>query len=69
MAISSSNSGGAWDNAKKYIETGTHRSRKHIDSDGMPMIFKKGTEAHRSAVTGDTAESARWQKLVSNLCG
>jgi len=38
MAISMSNTGGAWDNAKKYIEsTGT-----------------KGSEQHKNAVTGDT---------------
>ena len=40
LAISSSNSGGAWDNAKKYIEKG------HLGG--------KGTEAHKAAVVGDT---------------
>ena len=40
LAISSSNSGGAWDNAKKYIEKGHHGG--------------KGTEAHKAAVVGDT---------------
>jgi K(+)-stimulated pyrophosphate-energized sodium pump len=40
MAISSSNSGGAWDNAKKYIETGVHGG--------------KGSEPHKAAVVGDT---------------
>ena len=40
MAISSSNSGGAWDNAKKYIETGVHGG--------------KGSETHKAAVVGDT---------------
>ena len=40
MAIMMSNSGGAWDNAKKYIESGTHG--------GM------GSDAHKAAVTGDT---------------
>jgi H(+)-translocating pyrophosphatase len=40
MALSSSNSGGAWDNAKKYIETG--------------KLGGKGSDAHKAAVVGDT---------------
>ena len=40
MAIFMSNSGGAWDNAKKYIESGVHGG--------------KGSEQHKAAVVGDT---------------
>jgi K(+)-stimulated pyrophosphate-energized sodium pump len=40
MAIFQSNAGGAWDNAKKYIESGHHGG--------------KGSDAHTAAVTGDT---------------
>ena len=40
MAIFMSNSGGAWDNAKKYIENGHNGG--------------KGSEAHKAAVVGDT---------------
>ncbi len=40
MAIFMSNSGGAWDNAKKYIESGN--------------LGGKGSDAHKSAVIGDT---------------
>jgi K(+)-stimulated pyrophosphate-energized sodium pump len=40
MAIFMSNAGGAWDNAKKYIEDGNHGG--------------KGSEAHHAAVVGDT---------------
>ena len=40
LAIASSNSGGAWDNAKKYIEAGNHGG--------------KGSEEHTAAVVGDT---------------
>ena len=40
MAIFMSNSGGAWDNAKKYVESGVHGG--------------KGSPAHKAAVVGDT---------------
>jgi Na+/H+-translocating membrane pyrophosphatase len=56
IAFSFSNTGGAWDNAKKYIEAGTHVSKDKLgdeDADGK-YIFKKHSEAHKAAVTGDT---------------
>jgi K(+)-stimulated pyrophosphate-energized sodium pump len=40
MAMLMNNSGGAWDNAKKYIETGAHGGKR--------------SEAHKAAVVGDT---------------
>ena len=40
MAIFRANAGGAWDNAKKYIESGTHGG--------------KGSPSHKAAVVGDT---------------
>jgi K(+)-stimulated pyrophosphate-energized sodium pump len=40
LAVMMANAGGAWDNAKKYIEDGHHGG--------------KGSETHKAAVTGDT---------------
>jgi K(+)-stimulated pyrophosphate-energized sodium pump len=40
LAVMMANAGGAWDNAKKWIETGQHGG--------------KGSEAHKAAVVGDT---------------
>ena len=56
LAISFSNTGGAWDNAKKYIEAGTHTSQFRLgdEEDEEGYIFKKHSEAHKAAVIGDT---------------
>jgi len=51
MAISQSNTGGAWDNAKKYIEKG---SLTYESPEGETLIWKKGSETHKAAVVGDT---------------
>lgn len=40
LAVTMANAGGAWDNAKKYVETGAHGG--------------KGSDAHKAAVVGDT---------------
>lgn len=43
LAISMSNTGGAWDNAKKYVEKGSPEEK-----------MGKGSDAHKAAVVGDT---------------
>lgn len=55
IAISFSNTGGAWDNAKKYVESGVYsKVHKAKGSDTEFVFLEKRTEAHKSAVVGDT---------------
>jgi len=67
LAISQSNTGGAWDNAKKYVEGGNIRlnpengqaydigSAEWCNAEGdATSVQGKGTEIHKAAVTGDT---------------
>ena len=68
MAISASNTGGAWDNAKKYVEKGglyiDMPKRDEVtgeimrDEFGSPILVsvrqRKGSECHKAAVVGDT---------------
>lgn len=47
MAISAANTGGAWDNTKKYIEAGNYK-------DKFGVVQAKKSEIHKAAVIGDT---------------
>lgn len=46
LAVSMSNTGGAWDNAKKYVEAGATEHARELGG--------KGSDAHKAAVIGDT---------------
>jgi inorganic pyrophosphatase len=50
LAISSSNTGGAWDNAKKYVEKG----QVVVEINGRSEVQGKGSDIHKAAVVGDT---------------
>ena len=67
MAVSSSNSGGAWDNAKKFIEANRLKNtekenekkkeeskKQGIELADVPQIHIKNSDAHKAAVVGDT---------------
>eukprot|EP00941_MAST-03F_sp_MAST-3F-sp1_P005422 g5422.t1 len=55
LAISASNTGGAWDNAKKYVESGRVKMEiRHEDGSMTLEVQGKGSECHKAAVVGDT---------------
>jgi len=51
LAVMMSNAGGAWDNAKKYIEGGYLKGK---DEKGNEVVYRKKSEPHKAAVVGDT---------------
>merc|ERR1719362_1221212 len=58
-AISASNTGGAWDNAKKYIEQDKltkkdDNGNECVDDNGRTVVLGKNTDAHKAAIVGDT---------------
>ena len=53
IAFSASNSGGAWDNCKKYVEAGK-MVRKDVDGKALDEFVKKHDREHTAAVVGDT---------------
>ena len=55
MAIYMNNAGGAWDNSKKYIESGA--------------MGGKGTDVHKAAIVGDTVGVSVVGILVGALVG
>ncbi|MBQ7558366.1 MAG: sodium-translocating pyrophosphatase [Lachnospiraceae bacterium] len=63
-ALFMGNSGGAFDNAKKFIEAGMlkqmdEKGELAKDSEGNHIVIGKGTAAHKAAVTGDTVGDTR----------
>jgi Na+/H+-translocating membrane pyrophosphatase len=60
MAISAANTGGAWDNAKKYIESGAM-----IDENGKKAI--KGSDIYKAAVVGDTVGYPYFNKFYRRI--
>jgi H+-translocating diphosphatase len=54
IAFSASNTGGAWDNAKKYVEAGLLMRPIDMQKEGVEAQVKKGDREHAAAVVGDT---------------
>jgi len=54
IAFSASNTGGAWDNAKKYVEAGLLVRPADMIKEGMEARVRKGDVEHAAAVVGDT---------------
>lgn len=54
IAFSASNTGGAWDNAKKYVEAGKLERDPTYMKEGQLKTVKKGDKEHANAVCGDT---------------
>ena len=54
IAFSASNTGGAWDNAKKYVEAGLLHRPADMLKEGVDPIVRKGDREHAAAVIGDT---------------
>jgi len=60
LALFLNNGGGAWDNAKKYIEAGYLRVNRegeivdHLNTDPGTVVLGKKSEAHKASVVGDT---------------